>query len=166
MRRAPVDRCLPVSTGCVTTPNHYGFFPCKFVPLDGYTEVTVTVTAPTGTVHEAFFDPAALGSGVVGRDAAQGVLAPAAVGAASGAAGAAGSSGTSATLRRLTWDAGQLRLDVAGTTLGRPAVGADPAGRHGGADAARRRGHAHRHRGRPRAALAGLFATLAAGPSA
>ena len=92
-------------------------FPCRFVPLDGYTEVTVTVTAPAGTVHEAFFDPAALGRGVVGRDAAHGVLAPAAVGAVGGAAGAAGSSPTSATLRRLTWDAGQLRLDVAGTTL-------------------------------------------------
>ena len=97
--------------------NHHEFFPCRFVPLDGYIEVTVTVTAPTGTVHEAFFDPAALGSGVVGRDAAQGVLAPAAVGAAGGAAGASGSSGSSATLRRLTWDAGQLRLDVSGTTL-------------------------------------------------
>ena len=75
----------------------YEFFPCKFVPLDGYTEVTVTVTAPAGTVHEAFFDPAALGSGVVGRDAAQGVLAPAAVGTAGGSAGAAGATGTSGT---------------------------------------------------------------------
>ena len=81
-----------------------------------------TVTAPAGTVHEAFFDPAALGSGVVGRDAAQGVLAPAAVGGGlrrppRPAAGPRGASTTSATLRRLTWDAGQLRLDVAGTTL-------------------------------------------------
>ena len=96
---------------------HYARFPCNFVPDDAYLAFTVTVTAPAGTVHEAFFDPAALGSGVVGRDAAQGVLAPAAVGAVGGAAGASGSSGTSATLRRLTWDAGQLRLDVAGTTL-------------------------------------------------
>ena len=92
-------------------------FSCNFVPDDAYDDFTVTVTAPAGTVHEAFFDPAALGSGVVGRDAAQGVLAPAAVGAAGGSAGAAGASPTSATLRRLTWDAGQLRLDVAGTTL-------------------------------------------------
>ena len=102
--------------------NYHEDFPCRFVPLDAYSEVTVTVTAPAGTVHEAFFDPAALGSGVVGRDAAQGVLAPAAVGAAGGASGAAGASGastTSATLRRLTWDAGQLRLDVTGTTLAR-----------------------------------------------
>ena len=96
------------------------FFPCRFVPLDGYRDWTITVTAPTGTVHEAFFDPAALGSGVVGRDAAHGVLGPAAVGVAGDAAAASasrGASGSSATLRRLTWDAGQLRLDVAGTTL-------------------------------------------------
>ncbi|MDE2904423.1 MAG: hypothetical protein OXP73_15505, partial [Chloroflexota bacterium] len=96
---------------------HYDDYVCNFVRDDAYRDWTITVTAPAGTVHEAFFDPAALGSGVVGRDAAHGVLAPGAVGAASGAAGAAGSSGTSATLRRLTWDAGQLRLDVAGTTL-------------------------------------------------
>ena len=96
---------------------HYGDFPCNFVRDDAYDDFTVTVTAPAGTVHEALFDPAALGSGVVGRDAAQGVLTPAAVGTAGGAAAAATSSGTSATLRRLTWDAGQLRLDVSGTTL-------------------------------------------------
>ncbi len=99
---------------------HPSEIPCGFAPDDSYDDFTVTVTAPTGTVHEAFFDPAALGSGVVGRDAAHGVLAPAAVGTAGGAAGAAASSGastTAATLRRLTWDAGQLRLDVSGTTL-------------------------------------------------
>ncbi|MCY3896346.1 MAG: hypothetical protein OXG17_07745, partial [Chloroflexi bacterium] len=58
------------------------FFPCRFVPLDGYRNWTITVTAPAGTMHEAFFDPAALGSGVVGRDAARGMLAPAAMGVA------------------------------------------------------------------------------------
>ena len=95
-------------------------FPCRNMPMDSYTDITLQISAPPGTVHEAFFDPAALGSGVVGRDAAQGVLAPAAVGVAGGAAAsgeASGASTTSATLRRLTWDAGQLRLDVAGTTL-------------------------------------------------
>ncbi len=96
---------------------HSSEVPCGFAPDDTYDDFTVTVTAPAGTVHEAFFDPAALGSGVVGRDAAQGLLAPAAVGTVGGAAGAAAGSTTSATLRRLTWDAGQLRLDVSGTTL-------------------------------------------------
>ena len=55
---------------------HPSEIPCGFAPDDSYDDFTVTVTAPAGTVHEAFFDPAALGSGVVGRDAAQGVLAP------------------------------------------------------------------------------------------
>ena len=114
-------RPLPAGTYRV----HYNWqhpseIPCGFAPEDSYRDWTVTVTAPAGTVHEAFFDPAALGSGSVGRDAAQGVLAPAAVGVAGDAAAATASgaaSGSAATLRRLTWDAGQLRLDVAGTTL-------------------------------------------------
>ena len=102
---------------------HSSQIPCNFVPDDTYGDWTITVTAPAGTVHEAFFDPAALGDGVVGRDAAHGMLAPAAVGVAGDAAaaaasrGASGASTSAATLRRLTWDAGQLRLDVAGTTL-------------------------------------------------
>ncbi len=96
---------------------HPSEIPCGFAPDDSYDDFTVTVTAPTGTVHEALFDPAALGRGVVGRDAAHGVLSPAVVGTAGGAAASGATSGTSATLRRLTWDAGQLRLDVSGTTL-------------------------------------------------
>ena len=81
-------RPLPAGTYRV----HYNWqhpseIPCGFAPDDSYRDWTITVTAP------------------------------AAVGAASGAAGASGSSGSSATLQRLTWDAGQLRLDVAGTTL-------------------------------------------------
>ena len=96
---------------------HSSEIPCNYVPDDTYRVWTVTVTAPTGTMHEAFFDPAALGSGVVGRDAAQGVLTPSAVGAATGGAVGASASSGAATLRRLTWDAGQLRLDVTGATL-------------------------------------------------
>ncbi len=116
--RLAITRPLPAGTYRLHRNwQHSSEIPCNFVPDDSYRDWTVTVTAPIGTVHEAFFDPAALGSGVVGRDAAQGVLAPAAVGTAGGSAGAAGASPTSATLRRLTWDAGQLRLDVSGTTL-------------------------------------------------
>ena len=119
--RPPAGRCTrPLPAGeyrVFHNWQHYAAFPAtSHLPTPTGT-VTVTVTAPTGTVHEAFFDPAALGDGVVGRDAAHGVLSPAAVGAAtSGAAGASASSGA-ATLRRLTWDAGQLRLDVTGSTL-------------------------------------------------
>ena len=40
------------------------------------TELVVTVTAPAGTLHEAFFDPVTLGSGV-GADSSNGVIKPA-----------------------------------------------------------------------------------------
>ena len=56
----------------------YYDIPCNFVP-DVYSEHAVTVTAPTGTVHEAFFDPVAIGSDV-GADGSNGVLKPSAFG--------------------------------------------------------------------------------------
>ena len=103
-------------------------------------------------------------SGVVGRDAAQGVLAPGAGGGAGGAAGASGSSGSSATLRRLTWDAGQLRLDVTGSTLaGQQLELIRLDGTVGLTTARRRRDAPPQPRAAPRAALAGVYATLAAG---
>ena len=66
---------------------HYARFSCAFAPLDAYLAVTVTVTAPAGTMHEAFFDPAALGERAW-SDATppSGVLTPSAVGAATGGA--------------------------------------------------------------------------------
>ena len=50
---------------------HYEDMPCNFVRDDAYRDWTVTVAASTGTVHEAFFDPAALGrrGGRAGRRA-------------------------------------------------------------------------------------------------
>ena len=42
---------------------HYSRFPCNHVPTDAYDDWTVTVTAPAGAVHEAFFDPADLTPG-------------------------------------------------------------------------------------------------------
>ena len=61
----------------------------------------MTVTAPAGTVHEAFFDPVAIGAGV-GADGANGALEPTAftVGA------------TAVTLQRLIWEAKQLQLEL------------------------------------------------------
>ena len=71
-RRLTAARPLPAGEYDVLyNSQHYARFPCNFVPDDAYLAFTVTVTAPAGTVHEAFFDPAALGRGVVGRDAAQ-----------------------------------------------------------------------------------------------
>ena len=51
---------------------------CDAMPEDHRTrnEVVVTVTAPEGTLHEAFFDPATLGAGV-GADSTNGVIKPA-----------------------------------------------------------------------------------------
>ena len=54
----------------------YNLFPCNFLPTDAYIEWTVTVTAPSGTLHEAFFDPGAAGA-AVGFSAGGGSLAPA-----------------------------------------------------------------------------------------
>lgn len=50
--------------------------PCNFVQDVSFWYGTLTVTAPEGTVHEAFFDPAASGS-AVGFNGSAGVLEPA-----------------------------------------------------------------------------------------
>ena len=54
----------------------YVYFPCNFVPDDTYTKWTVTVSAPAGTQHEAYFDPAADGV-TTGFTASSGRLEPA-----------------------------------------------------------------------------------------
>ena len=51
------------------------FIPCNFLAEKAALDYEVTVTAPAGTVHEAFFDPAIIGS-AVGADASNGVLKP------------------------------------------------------------------------------------------
>ncbi len=51
--------------------------PCNFKPdRSNYAQWTVTVTAPSGTVHEAFFDPASTSLGV-GASGGAGVISPA-----------------------------------------------------------------------------------------
>ena len=59
-------------------------------------EWTVTVTAPEGTLHEAFFDPVTVGTAVA-ADSANGVLKP---------AGFTDANGASATIQRIAWEAG------------------------------------------------------------
>ena len=100
---------------------HFNDVWAAFVPCDGWTiryEWTVTVTAPEGTLHEAFFDPVTVGTAVV-ADSANGVLKPAEFTDANGAA---------ATIERIAWEAGtgesgtvQLKLSphngIAGHTL-------------------------------------------------
>ena len=57
----------------------YGWYICDFIP-DNYGDFTIVATAPEGTVHEAFFDPATTTSGVgylAGSATTTGVLEPA-----------------------------------------------------------------------------------------
>ena len=78
---------------------HYNSREVKFVPCDGYTdryEWTVTVDAPEGTLHEAFFDPVTDGTAVA-ADSTNGVLSPATFSDANGA---------SATIQRIAWEPG------------------------------------------------------------
>ena len=63
-------RPLPAGTYTIHIDS-YGYADqiCEFNPGDAYMLTTVNVTAPPGTVHEAFFDPATTtaGVGVPGR---------------------------------------------------------------------------------------------------
>ena len=54
------------------------WIPCNYNPesIHDLSEIVVTVTAPDGALHEAFFDPVDMGT-AVGADAANGVLKPA-----------------------------------------------------------------------------------------
>ena len=76
--------------------NHRGPY---FSRCDGNTdryEWTVTVTAPEGVLHEAFFDPVTVGSAVA-ADGANGVLKPASFTNANGA---------TSTIQRIAWEPG------------------------------------------------------------
>ena len=81
-----------------------GHVPCDALPEDELKrhEVFVTVTAPAGTVHEAFFDPADLTPGA-GFSASSGVLEPAGffIG------------GTAASITGLKWQSGSVVLTLA-----------------------------------------------------
>ena len=69
------------------------YLPCDYVLSH---EWTVTVTAPEGTLHEAFFDPVTVGTAVA-ADSVNGVLKPASF---------TDANGTSATINRIAWEAG------------------------------------------------------------
>ena len=78
---------------------HFNDVWAAFVRCDGWTiryEWTVTVTAPEDTLHEAFFDPVAVGTAVA-ADSANGVMKP---------AGFTDANGASATIHRIAWEAG------------------------------------------------------------
>ncbi len=76
-----------------------------FVRCDGYSsryKWRVTVAAPAGTLHEAFFDPVTVGTAVA-ADGTNGVLKPASFTDVNGA---------SATLERIAWEPGTVKVEV------------------------------------------------------
>ena len=81
----------------------FNFMPCNFNRRDYYEIYTVTVTAPNGTVHEAFFDPVVLSGGGVGADTSgNGVLRPQAL----------TFNGTTSALESLSWQSGKVTLTL------------------------------------------------------
>ena len=102
-------RPLPAGEYRVTyTMQHEDRFPCNFIPRSPYGEWTVTVTAPNGSLHEAFFDPVTVGTAVK-ADSTNGVLEPASFTDANSA---------SATLQSISYEpptgsgAGTVKLQV------------------------------------------------------
>ena len=75
--------------------------PCNYISEEGGAFWTVTVTAPAGTLHEALFDPAAIGA-AVGADTANGVVEPA--GFTVG--------GAATTLQALKWESGVVTMEL------------------------------------------------------
>ena len=81
---------------------------CIGSPIESYTDTptanwTIRATSPAGTLHEAFFDPVAIGA-AVGADGDNGALTPAAFPAAGGA---------DAEIRRIDWDADVVKVEIA-----------------------------------------------------
>ena len=76
--------------------------PCNFYPNEAHErlEYVITVTAPAGVLHEAFFDPGDNGGSTIGFDGDNdvGVLKPVAI------------EGTSASIDNLAWEHGQIQM--------------------------------------------------------
>ncbi len=79
------------------------FLPCNHVLSHDW---RVTVTAPTGTLHELFFDPVTVGSAIA-ADATNGTLKPTAF---------TGAGGASATIGRIAYESGQVKIKVTPVT--------------------------------------------------
>ena len=99
----------PLPTGAYRTHylgQSYIYIPCNFKPDNSYLDWTITVTAPTGTLHEAFFDPVAIGT-TIGADATNGVLKPNTFTA---------SDSTTTTLRSVDYSGSNVRMLFSQTT--------------------------------------------------
>ena len=95
-------RPLPAGSYIVNThQQHYEDVPCNFKPDDRPIIFDVTVVAPAGTLHEAFFDPVSVGT-VVKAHATNGLLSPTSfmVG------------GTATEIRGLEWSNNQVVLTL------------------------------------------------------
>ena len=92
----------PIPAGEYKVNNNYlllPFIPCNHVFTYG---MTMTVTAPEGTVHEAFFDPVVIGA-AVGADGSRGVLKPASF--------AIEGVGTT-DIKRIRWESARVEMQI------------------------------------------------------
>ncbi len=99
-----ITTARPLPVGVYRFLNHfqaYFYMPCNFMPDNHLLEWIVTVTAPVSAVHEALFDPVAIG-GAVGADSANGVLKPASFSLTEGE--------NTATLGKIAWEPGRLTI--------------------------------------------------------
>ncbi len=92
----------PIPAGEYRANNNFLRFP--FIPCNHvFTyEMTMTVTAPEGTVHEAFFDPVVIGA-AVGADGSRGVLKPASF--------AIEGMGTT-DIKRIRWESARVEMQI------------------------------------------------------
>ena len=80
----------------------YQFIPCNFIPYNSNRIRNVVVTAPSGTLHELFFDPVTVGSTVV-ADATNGVLMPTSF---------TDSNGASATINSISYESSTVKMTL------------------------------------------------------
>ena len=103
-RRVVTTRPLPAGE---YAPNpggtwHGGMVCARYPAIaDNYWVIEITVTAPAGTLHEAFFDPVAIGS-AVGADGTNGVIKPADFVL----------NGTNTTISSLKWESGTATMTL------------------------------------------------------
>ncbi len=100
----------PVAQGSYSVSWHnelYEWFPCNYVPEEPHSHWNIMVTAPAGTLHEAFFDPVSLGGDVVGADSVNGVLKPAAF--------SVNGSDDATTIERIDWQDNAVSIAISDT---------------------------------------------------
>ena len=103
LNRHNIETTRPLPKGeYAFVENGYGIFS---TPCEHYKEVvnwTVTVTAPDGVLHEAFFDPVTDGTAIA-ADASNGILKPTTF---------IGRSSVPATIERIGWESGRVKIKV------------------------------------------------------